>query len=196
MALLSITPLASRSCLRKSLVMSSIFHELKPLRKTIPTLIGKCSTSSRRSVTPASITSMSMETAVSDDGVQRRVGNYHSNLWDDDFINSLISTPYEVISLSHLFVLFFYENVWSFIKMFGQAPLYRERGETLIGEVKEIFNSISVEDAGELITPLNDLIQRLWMVDSVERLGIDRHFKDEIKSALDYVYRLVIIALL
>ena len=79
--------------------------------------------------------------------------------------------------------------------MFGQAPLDRERGETLIGEVKEIFNSISVEDAGELITPLNDLIQRLWMVDSVERLGIDRHFKDEIKSALDYVYRLVIIAL-
>nr|AAX07267.1 (-)-alpha-pinene/(-)-camphene synthase [Pseudotsuga menziesii] len=143
--------------------MSSIFHEHKPLRKTIPTLIGKCSTSSRRSVTPASITSMTMETAVSDDGVQRRVGNYHSNLWDDDFINSLISTPYE-------------------------APSYRERGETLIGEVKEIFNSISVEDAGELITPLNDLIQRLWMVDSVERLGIDRHFKDEIKSALDYVY--------
>ena len=80
--------------------------------------------------------------------------------------------------------------------MFGQEPLYRERGETLIGEVKEIFNSISVEDAGELITPLNDLIQRLWMVDSVERLGIDRHFKDEIKSALDYVYKLVIIDLL
>ena len=80
--------------------------------------------------------------------------------------------------------------------MFGQAPSYHERGETLIREVKEIFNSISVEDAGELITPLNDLIQRLWMVDSVERLGIDRHFKDEIKSALDYVYRLVIIALL
>ena len=78
----------------------------------------------------------------------------------------------------------------------GQSPLYRERCETLIGEVKEIFNSISVEDAGELITPLNDLIQRLWMVDSVERLGIDRHFKDEIKSALDYVYRSVIIALL
>ena len=79
--------------------------------------------------------------------------------------------------------------------MFGQAALYRERGETLIGEVKEIFNSISVEDAAELITPLNDLIQRLWMVDSVERLGIDRHFKNEIKSALDYVYRSVTVAL-
>jgi len=45
------------------------------------------------------------------------------------------------------------------------------------------------EENGELITPLNDLIQRLWMVDSVERLGIDRHFENEIESALDYVYR-------
>jgi hypothetical protein len=33
------------------------------------------------------------------------------------------------------------------------------------------------------------------MVDSVERLGIDRHFKNEIKSALDYVYRSVTVAL-
>jgi len=39
-------------------------------------------------------------------------------------------------------------------------------------EVKKIFNSISEED-GKLITPMNDLIQRLWMVDSVERLGVD-----------------------
>ena len=94
-----------------------------------------------------------------------------------------------------MFVLSFCLTIWMYL---GQAPLYCERceSERLIGEVKEIFNSISVEDAGESITPLNDLIQRLSMVDSVERLGIDRHFKDEIKSALDYVYKLVIIALL
>jgi hypothetical protein len=77
----------------------------------------------------------------------------------------------------------------------GQAPSYREHAERLIGEVKDMFNSMSVED-GELISPLNDLLQRLWIVDSVERLGIDRHFKNEIKSALDYVYRSVPIALL
>jgi len=70
----------------------------------------------------------------------------------------------------------------------AQEPSYRERAERLIGEVKVLFNSMSEED-GELITPLNDLIQRIWMVDSVERLGIDRHFKNEIKSALDHVYR-------
>eukprot|EP01018_Ginkgo_biloba_P027642 Gb_00720 [translate_table: standard] len=34
-----------------------------------------------------------------------------------------------------------------------------------------------------------DLFERLWAVDTVERLGIDRHFKNEIKEALDYVYR-------
>ena len=34
-----------------------------------------------------------------------------------------------------------------------------------------------------------DLFERLWAVDTVERLGIDRHFKEEIKEALDYVYR-------
>ncbi|KAH9317858.1 hypothetical protein KI387_019627 [Taxus chinensis] len=34
-----------------------------------------------------------------------------------------------------------------------------------------------------------DLFERLWAVDTVERLGIDRHFKNEIKESLDYVYR-------
>nr|WJJ50359.1 diterpene synthase 5 [Cephalotaxus harringtonia] len=34
-----------------------------------------------------------------------------------------------------------------------------------------------------------DLFERLWAVDTVERLGIDRHFKNEIKETLDYVYR-------
>ena len=34
-----------------------------------------------------------------------------------------------------------------------------------------------------------DLFERLWAVDTVERLGIDRHFKEEIKETLDYVYR-------
>nr|AFE61356.1 copalyl diphosphate synthase [Taiwania cryptomerioides] len=33
-----------------------------------------------------------------------------------------------------------------------------------------------------------DLFERIWVVDTVQRLGIDRHFKDEIKEALDYVY--------
>nr|QWV53997.1 copalyl diphosphate synthase-like 1 [Chamaecyparis formosensis] len=33
-----------------------------------------------------------------------------------------------------------------------------------------------------------DLFERLWAVDTCQRLGIDRHFKDEIKETLDYVY--------
>jgi len=50
---------------------------------------------------------------------------------------------------------------------------------------------MSLQD-GEF-SPLNDLIQHLWMVDSIERLGIDMHFINEIKSDLDYVYRSVTI---
>ncbi|KAJ7559127.1 hypothetical protein O6H91_04G071300 [Diphasiastrum complanatum] len=34
-----------------------------------------------------------------------------------------------------------------------------------------------------------DLFERLWVVDRLERLGISRYFKQEIKDALDYVYR-------
>nr|O24475.1 RecName: Full=Pinene synthase, chloroplastic; AltName: Full=(-)-(1S,5S)-pinene synthase; AltName: Full=Agg-pin1; AltName: Full=Beta-geraniolene synthase; Flags: Precursor [Abies grandis]AAB71085.1 pinene synthase [Abies grandis]AIF29188.1 pinene synthase [Expression vector pAPG2]AIF29194.1 pinene synthase [Expression vector pAPG1] len=154
MALVSTAPLASKSCLHKSLISST--HELKALSRTIPAL-----GMSRRgkSITPS--ISMSSTTVVTDDGVRRRMGDFHSNLWDDDVIQSL-PTAYEEKS-------------------------YLERAEKLIGEVKNMFNSMSLED-GELMSPLNDLIQRLWIVDSLERLGIHRHFKDEIKSALDYVY--------
>uniref|UniRef100_I3QDU0 2-methyl-3-buten-2-ol synthase n=2 Tax=Pinus subgen. Pinus TaxID=139271 RepID=I3QDU0_9CONI len=141
MALLSVAPLAPRWCVHKSLVSPS---EIKGVSRTISTSIRMCR--------PISI---------SEDGVQRRIANHHSNLWDHNFIQSL-STPYGVTS-------------------------YHERAQKLIGEVKEMINSTSVK-GGELITPCNDLLMRLSVVDSFERLGIDRHFKSEIKSALDYVY--------
>ena len=56
-----------------------------------------------------------------------------------------------------------------------QASSYAERAEKLIGKVKEIFNSLSMADGG-LMSPVDDLLQHLSMVDNVERLGIDRHF--------------------
>jgi ent-kaurene synthase len=34
-----------------------------------------------------------------------------------------------------------------------------------------------------------DIYARLFMIDSLERLGIDRHFREEIKSVLDETYR-------
>ncbi|KAF9593733.1 hypothetical protein IFM89_024737 [Coptis chinensis] len=34
-----------------------------------------------------------------------------------------------------------------------------------------------------------ELFERLWIVDRLERLGISRYFKSEIKECLDYVYR-------
>ncbi|GLJ09970.1 hypothetical protein SUGI_0119340 [Cryptomeria japonica] len=35
----------------------------------------------------------------------------------------------------------------------------------------------------------DDLFQCLSMVDNVERLGIERHFQEDIKATPDYVYR-------
>ena len=91
-----------------------------------------------------------------------------------------------------------------------QASYYRERADRLLGEVKDLFISMQhVEDGqfispitdilqrlllvdGQFISPTTDLLQRLLLVDNVERLGINRHFINEIKTTLDYVYRYVI----
>lgn len=160
MALVNVVSLAHKFWLPGSLISSA--HEIMPVRTTIPTR-KVC----RRGKSVTLPMSRSLSNALTDDGgrVQRRISDYHSNLWDDDFIQSL-STPHG-------------------------APCYRERADRLVGEVKDMFNSLSVED-GEFITPLNDLLQRLLMVDNVERLGIDRHFKSEIKTTLDFVYRCVV----
>ena len=68
--------------------------------------------------------------------------------------------------------------------LFVQAPSYKERSRKLINEVKGMFNALNKN-----CSSTNDLYRRLKMVDDVERLGIDRHFKNEIKEHLDYVYR-------
>lgn len=52
--------------------------------------------------------------------------------------------------------------------------------EKLIWEAKDMFNAIAKS---------SHLLERLSAVDIVQRLGIDRHFQDEINSTLDYVYR-------
>jgi hypothetical protein len=62
------------------------------------------------------------------------------------------------------------------------APAYYERVANLIEEMKHLLLS-EMEDSNR------DLIKRLQIVDTLECLGIDRHFEHEIKTAaLDYVY--------
>ena len=65
-----------------------------------------------------------------------------------------------------------------------QAPEYRKRADRLVGEVKNMFNAVSVLDSSS-----QNVLRRLEMVDKVERLGIGRHFQTEIAEALDYVHR-------
>ncbi|KAH9297286.1 hypothetical protein KI387_028968, partial [Taxus chinensis] len=67
------------------------------------------------------------------------------------------------------------------------APYYSELAEKLIGEIKDVFNAMS---AAETVAPsVENISERLVMVDNIERLGIDRHFQQEITQSLDYVYR-------
>jgi hypothetical protein len=71
----------------------------------------------------------------------------------------------------------------------NQATEYRERAETLTEEIKILLLSDMEDSCSDSD---RDLIHRLQIVDTIECLGIDRHFHPEIKVALDYVYRLSI----
>ncbi|XP_059071112.1 alpha pinene synthase, chloroplastic-like [Cryptomeria japonica] len=66
-------------------------------------------------------TTINMAVITTDEGITRRIGNHHPNLWDDDFIQSL-SKAYE-------------------------APSYGERAEKLIKDVKDMFNALPVQSS-------------------------------------------------
>ena len=77
-------------------------------------------------------------------------------------------------------------NPWLIFNFYAQqAPEYSERAVELAEEIKRLFFS-------DIIGADDDLVKRLQIVDTLESLGIDRHFQHEIQIALDYVYRLAI----
>ena len=72
----------------------------------------------------------------------------------------------------------------------NQGPVYRDRVQTLIEDIRILLSSDPMEDGcSNNINYDRDLIRRLEIVDTIECLGIDRYFQLEIKSAMDYVYR-------
>ena len=94
MALASVTALGLRNSLMTS--TNNLTALCKPL-STIGMLRPK------KIVTP--ITKCMSFTVTADDA-QRRTGNHHSNIWDDDVIHSL-STSYGVFSLISINLLFY-----------------------------------------------------------------------------------------
>ena len=66
-----------------------------------------------------------------------------------------------------------------------QEPAYGEYAERLIEELKHLLFSYNLEENCND----HDLIKRIQIVDTVQCLGIDRHFQHEITGALDYIYR-------
>nr|QHZ00913.1 terpene synthase 10 [Taiwania cryptomerioides] len=94
--------------------------------------------------------------------VVRRTAEFHPNVWSYDFLQSL-SSPYG-------------------------APSYSERVQTLIEEIKmDTFCDLLGD--GEMNTSEYDLLERFFIVDILQRLGIDRHFQKEIKAVLEYTYK-------
>ncbi|KAK9137310.1 hypothetical protein Sjap_007904 [Stephania japonica] len=55
--------------------------------------------------------------------------------------------------------------------------------------LKYLENIVKRFKGGVPHTYPNDIFERLWVVDRLERLGISRYFKPEIKECLNYVYR-------
>ncbi|GLJ05752.1 hypothetical protein SUGI_0024540 [Cryptomeria japonica] len=142
MALYSVSPSVLSSCLK-----SPPNHHVKLFNKSLPSL-------SKSRLNKASTTSV--------EGLTRRTGNHHPNLWDDDIIKTIREQQYED---SH----------------------YKESAERLIAEIKDMFNEMPTAKSGKSCA--ENAFERLVLVDKVQRLAIDRHFKNEISQALDYVYR-------
>ncbi|MCL7040336.1 hypothetical protein MKW94_007351 [Papaver nudicaule] len=80
----------------------------------------------------------------------RRSANYHPNIWDFEFVESLISDY--------------------------KSEICRNRAQKLRENVRAMFVGAS------------GLQYSLKLIDTVQRLGLDYHFRSEIKSALDKIY--------
>ncbi|KAI3852795.1 hypothetical protein MKX03_028629 [Papaver bracteatum] len=80
----------------------------------------------------------------------RRSANYHPNIWDYEFVQSLTSDY--------------------------KSEICTNRAEKLLEYVRGMFDGA------------NGLPYSLKLIDTIQRLGLDYHFHDEIKNALDKIY--------
>nr|A0A1L6Z3A0.1 RecName: Full=Pseudolaratriene synthase, chloroplastic; AltName: Full=Terpene synthase 8; Short=PxaTPS8; Flags: Precursor [Pseudolarix amabilis]APT40486.1 pseudolarene synthase [Pseudolarix amabilis] len=125
-------------------------YELQKLRST-----GRSVLQTRRQLAIINMTKRSE--ADDNDGVERRKGVFHPNLWDDGFIQSLSTVYHEQAS-------------------------YRERAERLIGEVKAVFDSISMGDGDQFISP--SAYDTAW----VARVpAIDGSSRPQFPQAIDWI---------
>ncbi|GLJ34131.1 hypothetical protein SUGI_0686020 [Cryptomeria japonica] len=91
--------------------------------------------------------------------VDRRIGNYHPNVWEDDFLQSL-SSPYE-------------------------ASSYREKVESLIEEIKEKALNPLFGDGEKWPSPY-DLLERHWNDESGISWGSKNSIADLNTTALGF----------
>ncbi|KAH9306200.1 hypothetical protein KI387_010604, partial [Taxus chinensis] len=98
-------------------------------------------------------------------------------------ITNAVFSATQIIADNHNPTLWDDHFVFNF-SFLDQATSYIKHSETLVKEIKDMFNAMPTYPSSA-----HDLFQCLSMVDNLQRLGIDRHFRKEIKAALNYVYR-------
>lgn len=90
------------------------------------------------------------------------------------------------MSIVFLVVLFLLGRVWNTIVRIRPLRVDRFSNATLTVEFFFFLANHLVPN----VYPV-DLFEHIWMVDRVERLGISRYFKAEIKECIDYVNRYI-----
>jgi (-)-alpha-terpineol synthase len=125
--------------------------------------------------------------------IVRRSANYQPPIWHYDYIQSLTSVYVVYISFFFFFFLFSFLRFFIFyfyyyfsltsaclanekIELPGQGESFSGQIDKLKGEVRMMFHKVV------------DPLERLELIDILQRLGISYHFDNEIQKTLEGIY--------